>query len=285
MRIQSFYEGNTDEAHAWTAVRLRDSEHCWVKQVTGQYLAYSTVNLERANFTTVQDCAYIEPKSTISGGRRYSFVFQDGLGNLFQRCYAHYGRHDFVTGSRVAGPNVFLDGLAENAYSDIGPHHRWATGTLFDNIRGGSTRVWNRGSSGSGHGWSGAQTLFWNIISYEGEFRVDSPLGARNWGIGCIGTNQTGEGYWESWGTKVLPRSLYLQQLEDRLGQTAVNNITIPEQQAGEIYGLLSSWAGQGNFSAGGFQGEIPMISFLNPENPIDVSVWEGGDIQVDATD
>lgn len=285
MRVQSFYDGNTDESHAWTAVRLRDSENCWVKQVTGQYLAYSTVNIENANFTTVQDCAYIDPKSQVSGGRRYSFAIQRGVGNLFQRCYAKNGRHDFVTGSRVTGPNVFLDGLAESANSDIGPHHRWATGTLFDNIRGGSTRVWNRGNSGTGHGWSGAQTMFWNMGSYRGEFRVDSPYGSMNWGIGCEGTDQTGEGYWESWGTHVQPRSLYLQQLEDRLGVSAVENISIPEQQSADIYDLLAAWAGQGNFSDGGVTGDVPTVSFINPTSAIDVSTWEGGDIEVEATD
>ena len=285
MRIQSFYDSNSDESHAWTAVRLRDSENCWVKQVTGQYLAFSTVNIESANFTTVQDCAYIDPKSQVTGGRRYSFAIQEGLGNLFQRCYAIDGRHDFVTGSRVTGPNVFLDGLAESAESDIGPHHRWATGILFDNIRAASTRVWNRGSSGTGHGWSGAQTMFWNIDSYNGEFRVDSPHGSMNWGIGCIGTNQTGEGYWESWGDHVQPRSLYLQQLEDRLGLSAVDHVVIPEQQSEEIYDLLATWGGQGNFIDGGFIGEIPNLSFVNPTSTIEVSTWEGDDIEVDATD
>lgn len=285
MRIQSFYDSNSDESHAWTAVRLRDSKNCWVKQVTGQFLAYSTVNMESANFTTVQDCAYIDPKSKVEGGRRYPFAIQEGLGNLIQRCYGKTGRHDFTTGSRVTGPNVFLDGLAESARSDIGPHHRWATGTLFDNLRGGSTRVWNRGDSGSGHGWAGAQTMFWNISSYTGEFRVDSPQGAMNWGIGCIGTDQTGEGYWESWGDNVQPRSLYIQQLEDRLGVSAIENVLIPEQQSGEIYDLLAAWGGHGNFADGGFQGDIPNVSFINPTSAIDVSVWEGGDIQVDASD
>ena len=283
MRVQSFYDGNSDESHAWTAVRLKDSENCWVKNITGQFLAYSTVNIESANFTTVQDCAYIDPKSQITGGRRYSFAIQEGLGNLFQRCYATSGRHDFITGSRVTGPNVFLDGLAESANSDIGPHHRWATGILFDNIKAGSTRVWNRGSSGTGHGWAGAQTMFWNIKSYKGEFRVDSPHGSMNWGIGCLGTDQTGDGYWESWGNHVLPRSLYLQQLKDRLGD--INNVIIAEQQSEEIIDLLTSWRGQGDFSEGGFQGEIPNVSFIFPSNEIDVSTWEGGDILVDATD
>ena len=285
MRIQSFYDRDVDEAHAWTAIRLRDSENCWVKQVTGQFLAYATVNIESGNFITVQDCAYIDPKSQVTGGRRYPFAVQEGLGNLFQRCYAINGRHDFVTGSRVTGPNVFLDGLAESARSDIGPHHRWATGSLFDNLRGASTRVWNRGNSGTGHGWSGAQTMFWNISSYSSEFRVDSPLGSRNWGIGCIGTNQTGEGYWESWGTHVQPRSLYLQQLGERLGQAAVDEVTIPEQRSGDIYDLLATWGGQGDFEDGGFSGSVPNVSFINPTSAIDVSTWEGGDIELAATD
>jgi len=285
LRIQSFYDGNTDEDHAWTAINIKYSENCWVKEVTGQYLAYSTVNIENSNFNTIQDCAYIDPKSQVTGGRRYSFAVQSGLGNFFQRCYAKSGRHDFVTGSRVTGPNVFLDGLAEDARSDTGPHHRWATGSLFDNIRGASIRVWNRGNSGTGHGWSGAQTMFWNIDSHGGEFRVDSPLGSMNWGIGCIGTNQTGEGYWESWGENVHPRSLYLQQLEDRLGSSAVDNVVIPEQKSGGIYDLLAAWGGQGNFSDGGFQGSIPTVSFVNPTGTIEVSTWDGSDIQVDATD
>jgi len=285
MRIQSFYDSNLDENHAWTAVRLKDAENCWVKQVTGQFLAYSTVNIESANFTTIQECAYIDPKSLVTGGRRYPYAIQEGLGNLIQRCYSKSGRHDFTTGSRVTGPNVFLDGIAEGALSDIGPHHRWATGILFDNLRGGSMRVWNRGDSGSGHGWAGAQTMFWNISSYNGEFRVDSPLGSMNWGIGCVGTNQTGDGYWESWGTNVQPRSLYIRQLQERLGEGALQNVLIPQQESGEIYDLLSRWGGQGNFSDGGFLGDRPNVSFINPTSPIDVSIWEVGDIEVDATD
>ncbi len=285
LRVQSFYDANSDESHAWTAVRISDAENCWVKQVTGQFLAYSTVDIDDANFVTVQDCAYIDPKSRVTGGRRYSFAIQEGIGNLFQRCFAIDGRHDFVTGSRVTGPNVFLDGLAASAESDIGPHHRWATGTLFDNIRGGSIRVWNRGNAGTGHGWAGAQTMFWNLSSYTGEFRVDSPQGGMNWGIGCIGSNQTGEGYWESWGTNVQPRSLYLQQLEDRLGPDAVENITIPEQRSSDIYDLLANWKGLGDFSEGGFTGQPPNVSFRTPNSQIDVSEWQGGDIEVEATD
>jgi len=53
-------------------------------------------------------------------------------------------------------------------------------------------------------------------------------------------------GYYDSHGTHVKTRSLYLKQLEDRLDSIAVENITIPEQRIGNIYNLLADWAGEG---------------------------------------
>ncbi|RMG70960.1 MAG: DNRLRE domain-containing protein [Bacteroidetes bacterium] len=248
LRVRSYYAAPDDEDHVWIAVRLSRVTNSWVKGVTAQYCGFACVSIEdESNFNTIQECAMIDQRSQIAGGRRYSFNISDGLGNLFQRCYTAEGRHDYVTGSRVAGPNVFLDCVATSTYSDIGPHHRWATGLLFDNIKGGMTRVQNRGSSGTGHGWAGAQTLFWNVSGTT--IKVESPLGSRNWGIGCAGTSQEGNGYWEQWGNHVLPRSLYLQQLADRLGPEAVEQITIPAQLAGNIYELLEAWAGEGSLT------------------------------------
>jgi hypothetical protein len=64
-----------------------------------------------------------------------------------------------------------------------------------------------------------------------------------NWGIGCIGLKQNGAGYWESWGSHVSPRSLYLKQLEERLGKNAVTNVTTKGQRAGVIWNDLKEWA------------------------------------------
>ena len=111
--------------------------------------------------------------------------------------------------------------------------------------------VENRGPSGSGHGWSGAQTLFWNSVARG--IRCDAPLGAMNWTVGCCGEHEEGNwvpaepfGWWESPGTPVEPRSLYLQQLQDRLGPAAVAHVTTPEQREGRIWGQLAAWAGEG---------------------------------------
>ena len=269
LKLVSEYASDEDENHAWEAVVLRGVEHGWVRKVTAQYFAYSCVAVRgvpdsgstqaNSRFITVEDCAMLDPKSIISGGRRYSFIIggKGGQFILFQRCYTRGGRHDYVVQSRVAGPNVFLDCYASQTHSDIGPHHRYATGTLFDNILGGEMRVRDRMGSGSepgsgrGHGWAGAQTMFWNcesrssISSRDAHFHVSSPPGGRNWGVGAvIGEKKEGNGYWESVGKPVAPRSLYLEQLQARLGSQAVERVTIPAQRTGRIWKQLAAWAG-----------------------------------------
>ena len=244
LRLESDFAGETDENHGWNAVLFQRVENAWARQVTAKYFGYSCVNVdERSQYVTVEDCAQLDPKSLISGGRRYSFNIDDSTFILVQRCYTREGRHDFVTGSKPDGPNVFLDSLAVNAYSDIGPHQRYAIGLLFDNVKGKQINVKNRGSAGSGHGWAGAQTVFWNCYATD-SFICDAPEAAMNFSIGSVGSNNSGTltGIWESAGTPVEPSSLYLQQLTDRLGNSGFNNVTIPSQQLGSIWGELENW-------------------------------------------
>jgi hypothetical protein len=232
MRIESYFANNDDESHGWDAVVFSRAENCWARKLTIKFFGHTGVYLlNMSRYNTVEDCAMADPKSVTTGGRKYSFNLDgNATCNLFQRCMTWGGRHDYVSGSKVPGPNVFLDCIAENTFADIGPHHRWGTGQLYDNVYGGQIRVQNRGASGTGHGWAGAQILFWNCYSFKSDIEVESPPAARNWGIGCIGQNQTNTGYWESWGTHVIPRSLYLQQLQERLGLQAVQNIVTPDQ-------------------------------------------------------
>jgi hypothetical protein len=77
---------------------------------------------------------------------------------------------------------------------------------------------------GSGHGWSGANYVAWNCL---GVLTCQKPPTAQNFAIGFVGRRTQGAferapGWWESEGTHVAPRSLYLKQLEDRLGPDAV---------------------------------------------------------------
>ena len=247
MRLLSSYVNDDDENHGWDGVELSRAENCWVKQVTSQYFGYSCVTIgNQSAYNTVEECAMLDPKSETTGGRKYSFNLEGAASfNLFQRCYTRGGRHDYVTGSRVPGPNVFLDSYAEQTNADIGPHHRWATGLLFDNINGGEIRVRNRGASGSGHGWAGAQTLFWNCVSSSQTFEIESPKGGKNFGIGCKAVVKQGSGFWESYNVPVTPRSLYITQLKERLGEVALNNVITQAQRTGTIISLIKNWKGQ----------------------------------------
>ena len=258
LRLESCYASSTDENHPWDAIYVYCAQHCWIQNVTAQFFAGSAVILSGySRNITIEDCAFLDPKSTIDGGRRYPFLIDGGSGtatsNLVQRCYANYSRHDYVTGAYTTGPNAFVDCLGENSLLDCGTHHRWATGVLFDNISSSyMLAVENRGAEGTGHGWSGAQTLFWNCQSNKQ--RCDAPKGGMNFAIGVNATKTDGRipsepyGWWEHNNPHhyVTPRGFYYQQVYDRLGSAAVENTTGWLQRDGNIWAALSEWHGEG---------------------------------------
>jgi hypothetical protein len=225
MQFTSTYTSSTDENHGWKAISINNAENCWVKKVTAYSFGYSCVFIDsEAAFVTVDSCAHYDPISVIDGGRRYCFNV-NGERCLVQNCTTRRGRHDYVNGSRTPGPTVFYNCTASLQNADLGPHHRWSTGILLDNIIGnGQLRVQDRADSGSGHGWSGSQIMFWNCTA--GDIVIqDPPSYHRNWAIGCVGPI-TNVGQWtthplgivESKGVKItaIP-SLFKAQLAERL--------------------------------------------------------------------
>ncbi|WP_316805440.1 hypothetical protein [Pedobacter nototheniae] len=220
--LESEYENDTDEEHGWDAIAFNKIENSWIKNVTSHYFGYSCVNLGHdSKQITVMDSKCLAPKSQIIGGRRYSFN-NDGQLNLFMGCYASEGRHDYVTGAKVCGPNVFYNCRSENAKADIGPHHRWAMGTLYDNIvTDGEINIQDRGNWGTGHGWSGVNQILWNCTAAKAA--VQSPyVSGKNYAIGLKVQKYDGrlkgrpDGIWEGQNKKGLnPESLYLKQVEE----------------------------------------------------------------------
>ncbi len=244
-----------DENHAWIGVVLDNVRDGWVARVTTRYAGYGCAHTHgSAERTTIRDCVMIDPVAENRGGRKYSFVSGGQLG-LFLACVSRNSRHDFAFGSRAVGPTAFVDCRASAAGGTTEPHHRYAAGGLFDNVslRGeGFFLAVNRGNSGSGHGWAGAQMVFWNCVGQS--IFVMKPPGAQNYAVGWNGpTDPTllgvsdqysgqlgwikdrstvaftwngvpvmGDGYIESPDRPVTPRSLYFKQLEDRLGAGAV---------------------------------------------------------------
>jgi hypothetical protein len=220
--FESAYTSDTDEEHAWKAIELDKIQHGWVRNVTSRYFGTTCVNVDRgAMYVTVMDSKCLDPKSIIRGGRRYSFNV-DGQFNLVRDCEATEGRHDYVTGARTMGPNVFYNCKASGTHADIGPHHRWSTGTLYDNIvTDGEINIQDRGNYGSGHGWVGTTQVVWNCTGNE--IAVQTPwVSGKNYAIGVVGKKTQGrfagkpDGEWESSGQHVAPQSLYLAQLKAR---------------------------------------------------------------------
>lgn len=250
LRIESLYrEDVTDLNRAFFGITMGGVENSWVRDVTISVASHGYHMTNGARFNTLQDVAFVDPNFEVRGGYNYGFLMNDGEMNLFQRCYGRKARHTFITGSRVAGPNVFLDCTATEADNDSGPHHRWATGILYDNTQGDELNVQNREFAGSGHGWAGAQNMFWNTDHKTNV--VEAPPHAMNWAVGANGWIEDGkwvnepDGIIESKRQRVLPRSLYLQQLKERLGAKAVENVTIKAQREGEIWHLLKDWRGE----------------------------------------
>lgn len=228
IRFSSTYVSTVDESHGWTAIAIDKARHCWVSDCDFYHFGYSGVFVKDWGVNvSVLNCKNIDPISETTGGRKYSFNLNGQL-SLVKGCHTDDGRHDYVTGSTTAGPNAFVNSTATLQHADIGPHHRWATGLLFDNIvSNGNQNVQNRKQSGSGHGWAGAQTLFWNCTANK--FIVQQPPQHFNWAIGCKGTvTATGDyhtgdpGIWESTGNFVPPQSLYEKQLQDRLSSACL---------------------------------------------------------------
>ena len=223
--LDSEFEDYEDTRHGWIGVQIDKAEDCWVDNVTAIHFGYAGVSCERnSKNVTVRNCRNVSPKSVITGGLRYAFN-NNGQQNLFTGCHSREGRHDYVTGSQVCGPNVFHNCTATQSYADIGPHHRWAAGTLYDNVlTDGQINVQDRGKMGSGHGWAGVTQVLWNCRG--GKVAVQSPWASgKNYSIGTKGERYAGvfedrpSGEWEGENeTNVFPRSLYLAQLMARKG-------------------------------------------------------------------
>ena len=227
------YKSFSNERHAQVGVRIGNAEDIWVRRVTSYHIDVAVTIAGGSRRITVQDVNCLEPVGGTGGERRYSFSNSGGSQVLNQRNYVRYTRHGFIVMGNVMGPNVFLDDWTEYQFDANEPHLRWSTGGLFDNVAG-RIYVQNRWNNGTAHGWAGANYTLYNCT---GKFIVSqSPLAA-NYLFGQSdaadrlpfvmdevdpGNVPNFKAHEQSLGRAVMPRSLYLQQLEDRLGIQAV---------------------------------------------------------------
>ena len=264
LRFESYYNhrDSDDENHGWKAISIKNCRNCWIKDVTSLYYGYSCVSVGKGAINvTVDGCSSLEPMSKTTGGRKYSFCINGGSYILVKNCYSSKGRHDFVVQDRASGPNVFYNCIADDSRNVSEPHHRWGTGTLYDNVfqvgatRRGYFEAIMRGNSGTGHGWAGVNTVFWNCLApgiiirkpqTEQNFAIGSygvyggsisgKSNYKNWYVAPdvippdypelkteSGSALYGNGYIESFFNPVNPSSLYQAQLAYRLNGNALD--------------------------------------------------------------
>jgi hypothetical protein len=74
----------------------------------------------------------------------------------------------FATEPRQQGPVVILNSVFHGD-GNIEPHQRWSTGLLVDNcaVPNGGIHLINRGTMGSGHGWTIGWGIVWNSIASD----------------------------------------------------------------------------------------------------------------------
>lgn len=216
----------------FTALRI-NGEDCWARDILIEE-TMNSINVGGKRITV--ENVTVQRKALHQGSSRPAGFAPNGSQVLIDRCKVIADNVWFVaTGSGQSGPIVILnceftgDQRAES-------HQRWSTGMLYDNVRAenGGIDFRNRGSMGSGHGWSMGWGVAWNCKAKD--YVIQNPPGAMNWMIGCIGESRLmprpfdkepllPEGIKESPGIHVSPQSIYLAQLKERLGIEALRNI------------------------------------------------------------
>src|SRR6185369_6199574 len=204
----------------------------WVRDVTIQDGVNSFTMHNGSKRITVDQVNITRTVTISSAAPPWDFSCA-GTQILYNKCQTHgTGVWPFLTAGESTGPVVLLNFFTtENG--GISPHQRWSTALLSDNCslpnapsqtQGISYR--NRANHGSGQGWTTGWSVAWNVVTPF--FLVSAAPGTENWCIGGIGTKTSTtdpDGIYDHLGSIVTPNSLYLEQLKERLGGQAVENI------------------------------------------------------------
>ncbi|KAG0095042.1 hypothetical protein BGZ93_006419 [Podila epicladia] len=224
------------EIFANYAMRFDNVQHIYVSHVTSAFFHNFVSVGSDAHHLTFDSVVHSYPDDMLSGQSAFQL---SGQFVLIKNSLSQGSFHFFVDISHVMGPNVVHRAQAINvakpyqpmpmdfAPGDVGPHTKFCTGILFDQVAtDGAILIVNRGSMGSGQGLSGANSVVWNSRAREG-ILTHRARGFQNFVIGSedyVAEDRmpwSSHGWKEHVGAEVLPGSLYLRQLADRMERLA----------------------------------------------------------------
>jgi len=238
LRLRSdFADASTNWGNS-RALNFDNLKNCWFRDIVIDNY-YNGINSGGgAKWCTVQDCYFVSNTVPTTSAGAAAF---GGSGQmlLWQRCYSSNSvtYHVFVTQAAVPGPFVFLNFISAGTGYDCGPHQRWAAGVLIDHCTAASTsgsntgiKLENRGTAGSGQGYGAGYSVIYNGDSKGIINEIPQVNHHYNWAIGrgssaATFIHRSDDGIFDTTNATVDPRSLYLEQLKERVGGAAVENI------------------------------------------------------------
>ncbi len=230
LNMVSLEGGGTGTSNAFgaTGIQFGNCKNCWVHDIafSGYGPAIDTAT-SAAKWCTAQDCTYANGVNNGSA-RPPAFEISSEMC-LFQRLTGISGfEHLCQTSDEATGPNVYLNCSSTGSDFDGGPHRFWAVSLLTDNDSGTVGNVHIVIISGGDNGWGAGYSVFYNC--HVNNYTIQEPGvdHTYNWWIGGSGQNTnpgTDAGIYDDAGTTLMPKSLYLEQLKERLGGAAVENI------------------------------------------------------------
>ncbi|KAF9550869.1 hypothetical protein EC957_011416 [Mortierella hygrophila] len=224
------------EIFANYALRLDLAAHVYFSHITTAFFHNFISIGTGVHHVTLDSVVHSYPDDMLSGQSAFQL---SGQFVLIKNSLSQGSFHFFVDINHVPGPNVVHRSQATNigkphqplpldfAPGEVGPHMKFCTGLLFDQVTtDGSIQIVNRGDMGTGQGYSGANSVVWNSRAREG-ILTHRAQGFQNFVIGSEDFEAENRQPWDSqgWkehlGSEVLPGSLYLRQLADRLDRRA----------------------------------------------------------------
>lgn len=217
----------------YSAVAMNNIADSWIKDVVGQE-THNAFTVERRskritmdsiiNNNTIDQTLPAHPSTFSITGTQVLLKDSESNGK---------GAWAVVTQSLGTGPIVVLN-FKSTQDLGIAPHQRWTTGVLIDNCNmpnaNEGVAFRNRSIAGNGHGWTTGWSVAWNVNTPK--FLVSQAPGTKNWAIGGAGirtsrvTYGDSDGLYDHFGMTVIPQSLYLQQLSEKLADTLPVSMT-----------------------------------------------------------
>ena len=240
------------EVHASHAIFIKYAQNCWVKNVNTYkpksnsldiHVLSNCLLLEQSRGITVDSCFFRKSQYEGGGGNGYMFTLQSN-DCLVKNCRANDGRHNYDFKYPYSNGNVIYNCIGENSKYSSDFHMYLSMANLIDNFTVDKDYLESTFRPYGGdeiHGYSSTQSVFYNTKGKayhpERDYIIESRQFKHGYIIGTSGpadqvkldpVEGTINGYSYKTaprdftegigkGGELVPKSLYLDQLERRM--------------------------------------------------------------------